>query len=144
MEMRYGGPREALLHAVFRQNWGCSYLIVGRDHAGVGDYYGAFDAQEIFDKLWDGALELKCMKIAWTFYCHACQSMASQRTCPHGPEDRVVLSGTKFRRLMQDGADIPKEFGRPEVIEILKEYYKTAERVEIKKGAYEDIPTTKK
>lgn len=140
MEMRYGGPREALLHAVFRQNWGCSYLIVGRDHAGVGDYYGAFDAQDIFDKLWDGALELKCMKIAWTFYCHACQSMASQRTCPHGPEDRVILSGTKFRRMMQDGDDVPKEFGRPEVIEILKEYYKTAEKVEIKKGAYEDMP----
>lgn len=140
MEMRYGGPREALLHAVFRQNWGCSYLIVGRDHAGVGDYYGPFDAQEIFNQLWDGALELKPMKIAWTFYCHECQSMASLRTCPpeHG-ESRVILSGTKFRRMMQEGGDIPKEFGRPEVIELLREYYETAEKVEIKKGAYEDL-----
>ncbi|MTI85294.1 MAG: sulfate adenylyltransferase [Firmicutes bacterium] len=144
MEMRYGGPREALLHAVFRQNWGCSYLIVGRDHAGVGDYYGAFDAQDIFDKLWDGALELKCMKIAWTFYCHKCESMASQRTCPHDAEDRVVVSGTKFRRTMQEGGDINPKFSRPEVLEILKEYYKTAEKVEIKKGAFEDIPATKK
>ncbi|MBF7083883.1 sulfate adenylyltransferase [Desulfallas sp. Bu1-1] len=144
MEMRYGGPREALLHAVFRQNWGCRYLIVGRDHAGVGDYYGPFDAQKIFDTLWPGALELKPMLIAWTFYCYKCQSMASQRTCPHGPEDRCVVSGTKFRRMMQDGEDIPKEFGRPEVMEILREYYKTAERVEIKKGAYEDIPGPQK
>lgn len=144
MEMRYGGPREALLHAVFRQNWGCKYLIVGRDHAGVGDYYGPFDAQTIFDTLWPGALELKPMSIAWTFYCYKCESMASQRTCPHGPEDRCVVSGTKFRRMMQDGEEIPNEFGRPEVMEILSEYYKTAEKVEIKKGAYEDIPGAKK
>lgn len=144
MEMRYGGPREALLHAVFRQNWGCNYLIVGRDHAGVGDYYGPFDAQEIFDKLWPGALELRPMKIAWTFYCHKCESMASLRTCPHGAEDRVVVSGTKFRRTMQEGGEVDPKFTRPEVLEILKEYYKTAEKVEIKKGAYEDIPGTKK
>ncbi|MCG8401427.1 MAG: sulfate adenylyltransferase [Firmicutes bacterium] len=144
MEMRYGGPREALLHAVFRQNWGCKYLIVGRDHAGVGDYYGPFDAQTIFKELWPGALELEPMLIAWTFYCYKCQSMASQRTCPHGPEDRCVVSGTKFRRMMQDGEEIPIEFGRPEVMEILREYYKTAEKVEIKKGAYEDMPGTKK
>lgn len=139
MEMRYGGPREALLHAVIRQNFGCAYLIVGRDHAGVGDYYGPFDAQQIFNELWDGALELQCMKINWTFYCHKCESMASLATCPHSKEDRVIVSGTQFRRSMQDGTPIPKEFGRPEVMEILKEYYKTAERVEIKKGAYEDL-----
>ncbi|MEW6726140.1 sulfate adenylyltransferase [Desulforudis sp. 1088] len=139
MEMRYGGPREALLHAVFRQNWGCRYLIVGRDHAGVGSYYGPFDAQVIFDQLWPGALELKPMKINWTFYCYKCESMASLMTCPHSKEDRVVVSGTQFRRAMQEGEELPKEFGRPEVIEILKEYYKTAEKVEIKKGAYEDI-----
>lgn len=144
MEMRYGGPREALLHAVFRQNWGCSYLIVGRDHAGVGDYYGPFDAQEIFNTLWEGALELKPMLIAWTFYCHKCESMASLRTCPHDAEHRVVVSGTKFRRTMQDGGDIDPKFSRPEVLEILKEYYKTAEKVEIKVGAYEEIPGTKK
>jgi len=139
MEMRYGGPREALLHAVFRQNFGCRYLIVGRDHAGVGDYYGPFDAQKIFDELWPGALELGPMKINWTFYCYKCESMASLMTCPHGKEDRVVVSGTQFRRAMQEGQELPKEFGRPEVLEILKEYYKTAEKVEIKKGAYEDI-----
>ncbi|MCF8010400.1 MAG: sulfate adenylyltransferase [Clostridiales bacterium] len=145
MEMRYGGPREALLHAVFRQNWGCSYLIVGRDHAGCGDYYGAFDAQTIFDELWDGALELRPMKIAWTFYCNKCESMASQRTCPHdGEGDRVVVSGTKFRRIMNEGGEVPDKFSRPEVLEILRDYYKTAEKVEIKKGAFEDMPSTKK
>jgi len=139
MEMRYGGPREALLHAVFRQNWGCRYLIVGRDHAGVGSYYGPFDAQKIFDELWPGALELRPMKINWTFYCFKCESMASLATCPHSPEDRVVVSGTKFRRAMQEGEPIPEQFSRPEVMAILREYYKTAEKVEIKKGAYEDI-----
>lgn len=139
MEMRYGGPREALLHAVFRQNFGMNYLIVGRDHAGVGSYYGPFDAQVIFDTLPAGALEIKCMKINWTFYCYKCESMASLVSCPHGKEDRVIVSGTQFRRAMQEGADMPKEFGRPEVLAILKEYYMTAEKVEIKKGAYEDI-----
>ncbi|MEW6457897.1 MAG: sulfate adenylyltransferase [Bacillota bacterium] len=139
MEMRYGGPREALLHAVFRQNFGCKYLIVGRDHAGVGSYYGPFDAQTIFDELWPGALELGPMKINWTFYCYKCESMASLMTCPHGKEDRVIVSGTQFRRAMQEGAELPKEFGRPEVLAILEEYYRTAEKVEIKKHAYEDL-----
>ncbi|MDA8096173.1 MAG: sulfate adenylyltransferase [Clostridia bacterium] len=139
MEMRYGGPREALLHAVIRQNFGCAFLIVGRDHAGVGSYYGPFDAQTIFDELWPGALELKCQKINWTFFCHKCGSMASLATCPHSKEDRVMVSGTQFRRAMQEGEELPVEFGRPEVLAILKEYYTTAEKVEIKKGAYEDL-----
>ena len=84
--MRYAGPREALLHAVFRQNYGCAYQILGRDHAGVGSYYGPFDAHRIFDEIPDGALEIQPMKIDWTFWCYACGGMASGRTCPHGDE----------------------------------------------------------
>ncbi len=143
LEMRYGGPKEALLHGVFRQNHGCSHLIIGRDHAGVGDFYGLFEAQEIYDTLWDGALELQPLKIDWTFWCHKCEGMASLKTCPHSKEDRVVVSGTKFRRLMSEGKveEVPREFSRPEVLEILKEYYANPEarKVKIKKGAFEDL-----
>ncbi|MGH7821330.1 MAG: sulfate adenylyltransferase, partial [Candidatus Binatia bacterium] len=92
MEMRYAGPREALLHAVFRQNYGCSHLIVGRDHAGVGDYYGPFDAQRIFDEIPEGSLEIQPLKIDWTFYCSKCDGLASLRTCPHGKDERLLLS----------------------------------------------------
>jgi sulfate adenylyltransferase len=123
MEMRYGGPREALLHAVIRQNFGCAYLIVGRDHAGVGNYYGPFDAQRIFDTLPPGALELKPLKIDWTFYCRRCDGMASLRTCPHRPEDRVIISGTRLRELLAAGEPVPDHFSRPEVLEILRAYY---------------------
>jgi len=143
LEMRYGGPKEALLHGVFRQNHGCSHLIIGRDHAGVGDFYGLFEAQEIYDTLWDGALELQPLKIDWTFWCHKCEGMASLKTCPHDKKYRVVVSGTKFRRLMSEGKvdEVPKEFSRPEVLEILKEYYADPEarKVKIKKGAFEDL-----
>ncbi|NPA94028.1 MAG: sulfate adenylyltransferase [Thermodesulfobacteria bacterium] len=143
LEMRYGGPKEALLHGVFRQNFGCSHLIIGRDHAGVGDFYGLFEAQEIYDKLWDGALELQPLKIDWTFWCHKCGGMASLKTCPHDKEDRVVVSGTKFRRLMSEGKidEVPPEFSRPEVLKILAEYYSDPEarKVKIKKGAFEDL-----
>jgi sulfate adenylyltransferase len=133
MEMRYGGPREALLHAVFRQNYGCSDLIVGRDHAGVGDYYGAFDAQEIFEKIPEGALITKPMKIDWTFWCNKCSGMASMKTCPHGKEDRVLLSGTVVRKTLSEGGDLNPNFSRPEVLEVLKEYYAgLEEKVEIK------------
>ncbi|MGD2245335.1 MAG: sulfate adenylyltransferase [Candidatus Aminicenantes bacterium] len=124
MEMRYGGPREAVLHAIFRQNYGCSHLIVGRDHAGVGDYYGPFDAQEIFDNIDDGKLYIKPLKIDWTFWCHRCDGMASMKTCPHGKEDRVLISGTDLRKQLAQGQRPPKEFSRPEVAEILIEYYK--------------------
>jgi len=126
LEMRYGGPREALLHAVFRQNFGCSYLIVGRDHAGVGEYYGPFDAQKIFDEIPPGSLELRPLKIDVTFYCGKCDGMATGRTCPHGPDDRVAVSGTMLRKTLSEGGQVPEHFSRPEVLAILKEYYKYA------------------
>jgi len=133
LDMRYAGPREALLHAVFRQNYGCSHLIVGRDHAGVGSYYGPFDAQTIFDELPAGALETKPLKIDWTFYCYKCRGMASMKTCPHGKEDRLLLSGTVLRKTLSEGGDPPEDFSRPEVLAILKEYYAgLEEKVEVK------------
>jgi sulfate adenylyltransferase len=133
LEMRYAGPREALLHAVFRQNYGCTHLIVGRDHAGVGNYYGPFDAQKIFHELPEGSLELKPLPIDWTFYCYKCGGMASMRTCPHGKDDRLLLSGTALRKTLSEGQDPPAEFSRPEVVKILQDYYKgLEEKVEIK------------
>ena len=123
LDMRYAGPREALLHALFRQNYGCSHLIVGRDHAGVGDYYGPFDAQKIFDEIPAGSLETTNMNIDWTFWCKKCGGMASQRTCPHGKDDRILLSGTKVRSMLSEGQDLPVEFSRPEVAKVLQKYY---------------------
>ena len=123
LDMRYAGPREALLHALFRQNYGCSHLIVGRDHAGVGDYYGPFDAQKIFDEIPKGSLETQNMNIDWTFWCKKCGGMASQRTCPHTKDDRILLSGTKVRAMLSEGQDLPVEFSRPEVAKVLKKYY---------------------
>jgi sulfate adenylyltransferase len=144
MEMRYAGPREALLHAVFRQNYGCSHLIVGRDHAGVGDYYGPFDAQKIFNEIPQGALILQPLAMDWTFYCYECGSMASMKTCPHESKAviddegrykggaRLLLSGTMLRKLMSEGKPVPPEFSKPEVIAILKEYYDgLEEKVEV-------------
>ena len=123
LDMRYAGPREALLHALFRQNYGCSHLIVGRDHAGVGDYYGPFDAQKIFDEIPKGSLETVNMNIDWTFWCKKCGGMASQRTCPHTKDDRILLSGTKVRSMLSEGQDLPVEFSRPEVAKVLQKYY---------------------
>ena len=138
LDMRYAGPREGLLHAVFRQNYGCSRMIIGRDHAGVGDFYGMFEAQTIFDKIPKPQEEGKALlcnplKIDWTFYCYKCDGMASLRTCPHAKEDRVLLSGTMLRKLLSEGGDLPDHFGRDEVIAILREYYEgLTEKVEIK------------
>jgi len=135
LDMRYAGPREGLLHAVFRQNFGCSHMIIGRDHAGVGNYYGPFDAQEIFFKLWDGALECKMLPIDWTFWCYKCGGMASMKTCPHPKEDRLFLSGTALRKALSEGGEVPAEFSRPEVLNILREYYaglKEEDKVEVK------------
>jgi sulfate adenylyltransferase len=145
MEMRYAGPREALLHAVFRQNYGCSHLIVGRDHAGVGDYYGPFDAHRIFNEIPEGSLKLQPLRMDWTFYCYECGTMASMKTCPHESKAvidengnyqggaRLLLSGTMLRKLMSEGKPVPKEFSKPEVIEILKNYYDNLEqKVEVK------------
>jgi sulfate adenylyltransferase len=123
LDMRYAGPREALLHALFRQNYGCSHLIVGRDHAGVGDYYGPFDAQKIFEEIPKDALETKNLNIDWTFWCNKCGGMASQRTCPHTKDDRVLLSGTKVRAMLSEGQDLPPTFSRPEVAKVLQKYY---------------------
>ena len=123
LDMRYAGPREALLHAVFRQNYGCSHLIVGRDHAGVGSYYGPFDAHQIFDEVPAGALQTQALKLDLTFWCHQCGGMASGRTCPHDDSHRLQVSGTQFRKSLSEGADVPPEFSRPEVVEILRAYY---------------------
>ncbi|MDH5544831.1 MAG: sulfate adenylyltransferase [Gammaproteobacteria bacterium] len=135
LDMRYAGPREALLHALFRQNYGCSHLIVGRDHAGVGDYYGPFDAHHIFDEIPADALLTKPLKIDWTFWCDKCGGMASMRTCPHSAEDRLLLSGTKLRKALSEGTEVPENFSRPEVLQILRKYYGSLaddEKVEVK------------
>jgi sulfate adenylyltransferase len=135
LDMRYAGPREALLHALFRQNYGCSHQIVGRDHAGVGNYYGPFDAHHIFDEIPKGSLETQPLKIDWTFWCYRCGGMASARTCPHEDKERLLVSGTKLRKWLSEGEPVPAEFSRPEVLEILREYYaglEAHEKVEVK------------
>ena len=123
-DMLYAGPREALLHAVFRQNCGCSYLIVGRDHAGVGDFYGAFDAQDIFDSIPDDALLIKIFKADHTAYSKKLNKVVMMRDVEdHTKEDFVLLSGTKVREMLSKGESLPKEFARPEVAEVLMKHY---------------------
>ena len=123
IEMRYAGPREALIHALIRQNFGCSHLVVGRDHAGVGGYYGPFDAQAIFDELWPGALLCQPLKIDVTFYCQRCDGMATGKTCPHDSKYHLSISGTRQREMLAKGEPIPPQFSRPEVVAILQQYY---------------------
>ena len=127
LDMRYAGPREALLHALFRQNYGCSHQIVGRDHAGVGSYYGPFDAHHIFDELPEGALQTQPLKIDIAFWCYKCGGMASGRTCPHTDSDRLQVSGTQLRKSLSEGLDVPPEFSRPEVLTVLRKYYASLE-----------------
>jgi adenylyl-sulfate kinase len=121
--MRYAGPREALFHALVRKNYGINRLIVGRDHAGVGKFYGPLEAQEIFEQFNPEELEVVPLKFDPTFYCQACQALASPRTCPHDPSHRLELSGSKVRAILREGGQLPAEFTRPEIAEILRAHY---------------------
>ena len=126
-DMMYAGPREAVLHALFRQNAGATHFIIGRDHAGVGDYYGPFDAHTIFDEIPRDALQIQIFRGDHTVWCFKCNKVMMMRDCPHDMDDYLLLSGTKVREMLSRGEPLPKEFARPEVAEILSAYYQSIE-----------------
>lgn len=122
--MRYAGPREAVFHALVRKNYGCTHIIIGRDHAGVGNFYGPYDAHRIFDRYRPEEIGIRPMFFDFTFYCRRCGLIVSEKTCRHDASDRLLLSGTKVRQLLAQGQPLPVEFTRPEIAEILREAYR--------------------